>query len=150
LCTINTPVINNCVTNNDLCHTNFGTDTNLITNTSRNFNADIKMSTDLPQSPALSISKNKSKDLPVELSINNFALENLQCQKLQKYIFPRHDRGPTKAGLRTISPLKSLEYVGNLCQHKLQPNLKQFWDSVAGRDCSFPEISKIRIQSTRH
>ena len=118
MCTINTPVINNCVTNNDLCHTNFGTDTNLITNTSRNFNADIKMSTNLPQSPALSLNKYKSKDLPVELSINNFALENLQCHKLQKYIFPRHDRGPTKAGLRTISPLKSLEYLVNLCQQE--------------------------------
>ena len=74
----------------------------------------------------------------------------IENYKLSRYIFPKHDRGPTNAGLQNIKPIQTLEYIVNLCLHRVPRDLKLVWDDLAGRDSFYPEISKIGMQSTRY
>ena len=90
--------------------------------------------------------------IPNEIEICNLSFKTnvIENYKLSRYIFPKHDRGPTKAGLENIKPIQSLEYIVNLCLHRVPRDLKLVWDDLAGRDSSYPEISKIGMQSTRY
>ena len=38
----------------------------------------------------------------------------------------------------------------NLCLHRVPSDLKVVWDEMAGRDSSYPEISRIGMQSTKY
>ena len=92
---------------------------------------------------------NKLNDkVPNEISIANLSItENF---KLARYIFPKHDKGPTKAGLKIITPIQSLNYAVQLCLHKIPHDLKFVWDEMCGRDSEHPEISQLGLQSTKH
>ena len=46
-----------------------------------------------------------------EFSVNSLSNHNIEIHKLSRYIFPRYDLGPTKAGKTEIQPLRSLEYA---------------------------------------
>ena len=59
-----------------------------------------------------------------------------------KYRFPRFDPEPSAASKIEISPLESLSYIINVACHRLEPDLKEVWDEMIGRDVSTPEISK--------
>ena len=59
-----------------------------------------------------------------------------------KFRFPKVDPDPSPASKIEISPLESLSYIINVACHKLEPDLKEVWDSIIGRDSSIPEISK--------
>ena len=77
--------------------------------------------------------ENSSKSqVPNTINIEN--LSNIQVQKLSRYVFPRFDKGPNKAGQVTNSPAQCLEYAVNLCMHRLPNDLKHQWDELAGRD----------------
>ena len=65
---------------------------------------------------------------------------------MAKYVFPRHDKGPTEAGLQKISFLNSLEYAINVSQHRLTPEVK----AVCTRDVQIPEIPAEGIQDTKY
>ena len=96
--------------------------------------------------------KSKLGQIPKTLLIQNLAIKsrNINVQKLDRYIFPKYDRGPTVAGQMPISPVQCLEYIVNMCLHRLPPDLKEQWDQIAGRDNQHPEISKLGIQSTKY
>ena len=82
------------------------------------------------------------------LQIND--IKNIAVRKLSKYNFPRHDLGPTLAGLVEILPAKSLQYLVNLACHRVTPAVKDIYDQMCMRDTSFLEISKNGIQSTKY
>ena len=65
-----------------------------------------------------------------------------------QFKFPRSDPPLTKAGNLEIPKLESLEYIVNLLAGKLQPDLKNIWDQISGRDVSKTEISKSGMQLT--
>ena len=88
--------------------------------------------------------------IPLELDIKFSEIQDLESYKLAKYIFPRQDPPPTPAIKMIVTPLQSLEYVVNLSQHKLKPDLKKFWDTVAERNCGFPEISAQGVLCTKY
>ena len=86
--------------------------------------------------------------VPTEISIANLSItENF---KLARYIFPKIDKGPTKAGLKIITPIQSLNYAVQICLHKIPHDLKFVWDEMCGRDSEHPEISQLGLQSTKH
>ena len=60
----------------------------------------------------------------------------------QKFRFPKIDPDPSPASKIEITPLESLSYIVNVACHKLEPDLKEVWDGIIGRDSSIPEISK--------
>ena len=96
--------------------------------------------------------KNRMGQIPKTVLIQNLAVKsrNIHVQKLDRYIFPKYDKGPTVAGQVAISPAQCLEYAVNLCMHRLPVDLKDTWDEIAGRDSEHPEISKLGIQSTKY
>ena len=95
----------------------------------------------------------QSGNIPKTISIQNLTVnknKNLEIGKLSRYIFPKTDKGPTRAGHIHFTPAQCLEYSVNVCLHRLPPDLKKVWDTIAGRNSEFPEISKLGIQSTRY
>ena len=96
--------------------------------------------------------KGNIDQIPNEIEILNLSIKSniIESYKLSRYIFPKHDQGPTKAGLEIVSPVRSLEYAVNLCLHRVPSDLKVVWDEMAGRDSSHPEISRIGMQSTKY
>ena len=48
-----------------------------------------------------------------------------------------------------IPKIDSLEYLVNIFAGKLDPELKQEWDELSGRDTSVPEISPNGMQLTQ-
>ena len=85
--------------------------------------------------------------IPLQISINTV---NLGQNKgpYDQFKFPRTDPPLTKAGSLEIPKLESLEYLVNLLAGKLQPDLKNIWDQLAGRDVTKHEISKSGMQLT--
>merc|ERR1712055_442842 len=85
--------------------------------------------------------------IPLQISINTI---NLGQKKgpYDQFKFPRSDPPLTKAGKLEIPKLESLEYLVNLLAGKLQPDLKNIWDQLAGRDVTKNEISKSGMQLT--
>ena len=67
-----------------------------------------------------------------------------------KFKFPSKDGPLTEAGKLEISKIESLEYIVNLLCGKLDLDLKQEWDEIAGRDTSIPEISSNGLQLTKY
>merc|ERR1712082_317576 len=65
-----------------------------------------------------------------------------------QFKFPRTDPPLTEAGKLKIPKIESLEYIVNLLAGKLQPDLKNIWDQLSGRDVSKTEISKSGMQLT--
>ena len=65
-----------------------------------------------------------------------------------QFKFPSSDPPLTKAGKMEITKLESLEYLVNLMAGKLQPDLKNIWDQLSGRDVTKNEISKSGMQLT--
>ena len=97
--------------------------------------------------------KYQSGNIPKTILIQNLTVNknrNLEIRKLSRYIFPRTDKGPTRAGHINFTPAQCLEYSVNICLHRLPPDLKKVWDTIAGRNSECPEISKLGIQSTRY
>ena len=82
-----------------------------------------------------------SDKIPYEINISNLSV--IDSYKLSRYIFPKHDHGPTKAGLKDVTPVQSLEYAVQLCLHRVPRDLKVVWDEMSGRDSSHPEISQM-------
>ena len=90
--------------------------------------------------------------IPQVLKINTLALEevqNVEIFKLAKYQFPKVDLGPNEIGQIEIPKEKSLEYLLNLCSHRVTPELKLLYDEMCQRDTFFPEISANGIQATK-
>ena len=98
----------------------------------------------------ITIFPDEIQDFSSELCIGVSSTQNVNVHKLSRYIFPREDPGPTKAGRLEIPPLRSLEYAINLACHKLDASLKEHWDTLCNRDVSFPEISKNGIVATKY
>ena len=46
--------------------------------------------------------------IPNEINISNLSI--IENYKLARYIFPKHDHGPKKAGLQVITPVQSLMF----------------------------------------
>ena len=65
-----------------------------------------------------------------------------------KFKFPRVDPELCEAGKIEVSTLDSLGYLINLFCHRLDPDLKEIWDGIAGRDVATPEISSCGMLTT--
>ena len=96
-------------------------------------------------------SENELIAVPNKIIIYNLSLKQnvIDHFKLDRYIFPKYDHGPTQAGKLEISPIKCLEYIVNLSLHRVPYDSKQVWDNLAGQDNFNPEISKVGMQATR-
>ena len=80
----------------------------------------------------------------------NTSLIGTNLGPYDKYKFPRIDSPLSKAGMMEIPKIDSLEYLVNLFAGKLDPELKQEWDELSGRDTSVPEISPNGMQLTQY
>ena len=60
--------------------------------------------------------KDNINQFPNEIEIKKLSIKSndIQIHKLSRYIFPKRDLVPTKAGQAVISPVRSLEYAVNL------------------------------------
>ena len=67
-----------------------------------------------------------------------------------KFRFPRVDPEPCRASKVEISPLESLSYLVNVACHRLEPDLKELWDEMIGRDAATPEISRAGMLLTSY
>ena len=85
--------------------------------------------------------------IPENVCVNATVLDKKQGP-YEKFKYPRIDPPLSEAGKLEIPNIDSLEYVVNLMAGKLQPDLKEIWDEIAGRDVSIPEISKSGMQLT--
>ena len=65
-----------------------------------------------------------------------------------KFKFPRVDPEYCEAAKKEVSTLDSLGYLINLFCHRLDPDLKEIWDTIAGRDISTLEISSSGMLTT--
>ena len=73
---------------------------------------------------------------------------NLSKDPYAKFRFPKVDPELCEAGKIEVSTLDSLGYLINLFCHRLDPDLKEIWDTIAGRDISTPEISSCGMLTT--
>ena len=65
-----------------------------------------------------------------------------------KFKFPKNDPELCEAAKIEVSEFDSLEYLINLFCHRLDPGLKDTWDTMAGRDTSEVEISSNGMLTT--
>merc|ERR1712055_379806 len=113
---------------------------------SSNYNCNSKLF-DYSDVTAIDSSELIKQSIPIQISVNTI---NLGQKKgpYDQFKFPKSDPPLTKAGNLEIPKLESLEYVVNLLAGKLQPDLKNIWDQLAGRDVTKTEISKSGMQLT--
>ena len=88
-----------------------------------------------------------TQKVPKQICINATNLERKKGP-YDQFKFPRTDPPLTEAGKLEIPKIESLEYIVNLLAGKLQPELKNIWDQISGRDVSKTEISKSGMQLT--
>ena len=88
-----------------------------------------------------------TQKVPKQICINATNLERKKGP-YDQFKFPRTDPPLTEAGKLEIPKIESLEYIVNLLAGKLQPDLKNIWDQISGRDVSKTEISKSGMQLT--
>ena len=88
-----------------------------------------------------------TQTVPNQICINATNLERKKGP-YDQFKFPRSDPPLTEAGKLEIPKIESLEYIVNLLAGKLQPDLKNIWDQISGRDVSKTEISKSGMQLT--
>ena len=81
----------------------------------------------------------------VNIDVSQTTLSN---DPYAKFKFPRVDPEYCEAAKIEVSTLDSLGYLINLFCHRLDPDLKEIWDTIAGRDTSTPEISSCGIVTT--
>ena len=70
----------------------------------------------------------QSGNIPKTVVIQNLAVnksKNLEIRKLARYIFPKTDPGPNKAGQINFTPAQCLEFGVNLCLHRVPQDLKK-------------------------
>ena len=129
-------------------------DQSLLQQQCHNINASVNKYSSCNLVPNINVYSKKldpsNQSIPKEIFVQSLELRDIHIDKLDRYVFPKVDRGPTKAGLIEIPPLQSLKYVVNLFCHKLEPDLKLIWDELCGRDVQFPEISRAGIQATKY
>ena len=82
-----------------------------------------------------------TQTVPKQICINATNLERKKGP-YDQFKFPRTDPPLTEAGKLEIPKIESLEYIVNLLAGKLQPDLKNIWDQIAGRNVSKTEMSK--------
>ena len=81
----------------------------------------------------------------VNIDVSQTTLSN---DPYAKFKFPRVDPEYCDAAKIEVSTLDSLGYLINLFCHRLDPDLKEIWDTIAGRDTATLEISSSGILTT--
>ena len=81
----------------------------------------------------------------ININVSQTAVKN---DPYAKFKFPKVDPEYCEAAKLEVSTLDSLGYLINLFCHRLDPDVKEVWDTVAGRDTSAPEISSCGVLTT--